>query len=234
MLNLKAQTRAVLGKQNKTLRKSGLIPAVVYGAGEPSKPIELNLKDFQKAWKEAGESGLIELELGSEKKNVLIKDVQIDPVKDFPVHADFYAVRMDKTLEAAVPVEFVGESSAVKTLGAILIKVVHEFNVEALPKDLPHELKVDISVLANFGDRLLVKDMKLPAGVKILAGPDEVVALVEESKVEEEAPAEAPGLEGIEVVDKKGKKEEGTAEGAESAETTPKKPETKESKEASK
>src|SRR3989344_5645803 len=119
MLNLKAQTRAVLGKQNKALRKSGLIPAVVYGSSEEPKSIEIGLKDFQKVWSEAGESSLVDLEIDGDKKNVLIKDVQFDPVKDLPIHADFYAVRMDKMLEAAVPVEFTGESPAVKNLGAI-------------------------------------------------------------------------------------------------------------------
>lgn len=218
-----------MGKGNKTLRQKELIPAVVYGAGEPSKPIELSLKDFQKIWKEAGESSLIELEIGSEKKNVLIKDVQLDPVKDLPVHADFYAVRMDQTLEAKVPVEFIGESSAVKNLGAILIKVIHELDVEALPGDLPSKFEVDISKLANFDDKFLVGDLKLPSGVKILADSDEVIALVEEPRAEEEVPVEAPSLEGIEVVDKKGKKEEEAAEGAESAETAAKKPEAKES-----
>ncbi|OGZ29754.1 MAG: hypothetical protein A2931_00430 [Candidatus Niyogibacteria bacterium RIFCSPLOWO2_01_FULL_45_48] len=213
MLTLKARARAVLGKGNKTLRKKELIPAVVYGAGEPSKSIELNLKDFQKTWKEAGESGLIELEMESEKKNVLIKDVQLDPVKDLPIHADFYAVKMDRMIEAAVPIKFIGESVAVKNLGANLIRVMHELDIEALPKDLPHELEVDISGLANFDDRFLVSDLKLPTGVKVLAGPEEIIALIEEVKVAEEVPAEAPSLEGIEVVDKKGKKEE---EGAES------------------
>lgn len=228
MLSLKAQTRAVLGKQNKALRASGLIPAVLYGEGETSRPIEMALKDFQKTWTEAGESSLIELEINGDKKNVLIKDVQFDPVKDFPVHADFYAVRMDKTLEAAIPVEFIGESFAVKNMGAILIKVVHELNVEALPKDLPPKLEVDISGLANFNDRFLVGDLKLPAGVKVLANPEDVIALVEEPKAEAEVPVEAPGLENIEVVDKKGKKEE---EGAVEGETTApaaKKPEPKE------
>lgn len=224
MLTLKAQTRAVLGKQNKALRQKELIPAVVYGAGEPSKPIELNLKDFQKIWSEAGESGLIELEIGSEKKNVLIKDVQTDPVKDFPIHADFYAVRMDRTIEAAVPIKFVGESPAVKNLGANLVRVMHELDIEALPKDLPHELEVDVSVLANFNDRFSVSDLKLPAGVKVLAGPEEIIALVEEVKAEEEAPApEAAGLDKIEVVDKKGKKEEeGAGAEASEAEAKPK------------
>ena len=229
MLTLKAQTRAVLGKGNKALRQRELIPAVVYGAGEPSRPIEIALKDFKKAWSEAGESSLIELEIGSEKKNVLIKDVQIDPVKDFPVHADFYAVRMDKVIEAEVPVEFVGESPAVKNMGAILIKVVHELNVEALPGDLPSKFEVDISGLANFNDKFLVSDLKLSSGVKVLAGSDDVIALVEEPKAEEEVPVEAPSLENIEVVDKKGKKEEEGVSGSESAEAAAKKPETKES-----
>ncbi|MBI2507260.1 MAG: 50S ribosomal protein L25, partial [Candidatus Niyogibacteria bacterium] len=191
--------------------KSGLIPAVVYGGTEKPQPLEIDLKDFQKTWEEAGESSLIELDFDGQKKNVLIKAVQKNPLDDTPVHVDFYAVRMDKPIQAAVSIEFAGESPAVKNLGASLVKVMHEIEIEALPKDLPHELVVDISGLRAFNDRFLVKDLKLPSGVKVLAVPEDIVALVEEPKAEE-VPAEAPALEEIEVVGKKGKKEEEAGE----------------------
>lgn len=219
---IKAKIRTVLGKKSKSLREGGLIPAVVYGGTEKPQALEIDLKDFQKTWEEAGESSLIELDLDGQKKNVLIKEVQLDPLKDIPIHVDFYAVRMDKPIQTKVSIEFEGEALAVKNLGASLVKVMHEIEIEALPKDLPHELGVDISGLAAFNDRFLVKDLKLPAGVKVLAAPEDIIALVEEPKAEE-APVEAPSLEEIEVVGKKGKKEE---EGVEEA-ASEKKPGTK-------
>ena len=102
VLTLKAEPRTALGKKVKSLRKEGFLPAVIYGAKETAKPVVLNLKEFEKVWREAGESSLIELELGGEKKGVLIKEVQTDPVKDFPIHADFQAVSMDEKIEAEV------------------------------------------------------------------------------------------------------------------------------------
>lgn len=207
VLTLKASPREILGKKIKSFREKGLLPAVIYGAGENSKPIALNLKEFERVWSKAGESSIIELEIGGDKKNVLIAEVQRDPLKDVPIHADFQVLRMDEKIEAEVPINFIGESPAVKNLGGVLVKVLHELEIEALPADLPAVLEVDISGLANLDDRFLVKDLKLPNGVKVLASSEEVIILVEEPKAEE-IPVEAPTLEDIEVVGKKGKKEE--------------------------
>ena len=226
VLTLKAEPRTALGKKVKSLRKEGFLPAVIYGAKETAKPVVLNLKEFEKVWREAGESSLIELELGGEKKGVLIKEVQTDPVKDFPIHADFQAVSMDEKIEAEVPVRFIGESPAVKNFGGVLVKVLHEIEVEALPADLPQSIDVDIFLLENLEQRFLVKDLKLPPRVKVLAEPNEIIALVETPKAEEEVTPETPSLEDIEVVGKKGKKEEEGGDEAESGKT----PETKEQK----
>lgn len=208
MLTLQAKPREAIGKKAKTLREKGVLPAVLYGGGEKADSIELDLGEFQKVWRKAGESSLVELNMDGQKKNVLIKDVGMDPIKDIPIHVDFYAVRMDKPIEAVVPLNFVGEAPAVKSLGGNLIKVMHELEIEALPADLPHELEVDVSRLATFEDRFSVSDLKLPQGVKVLAEPEEIIALAEEIIAKEEAPAEAPSLEDIEVVGEKGKEEE--------------------------
>lgn len=213
MLTLQAKPRAAKGKQVKALRKNGIVPAVVYGGGQKAEAVEVSLGEFQKVWSEAGESSLIELDLDGQKNNVLIKDVQLDPLKDMPIHVDFYAVRMDKPIQAMVPIKFTGESAAVKNLGGSLVKVMHEIEVEALPANLPSELTVDVSGLANFGDRFLVKNLQLPEGVRVLANPEDIIVLVEEPKAAEEVPAEAPSVEDIEVIGKKGKAEEEAAEG---------------------
>ena len=211
MPSIKAEKREVTGKKLKDLRKNGKIPAVMYGAGDSGVLLEIAERDFERVFKQAGESSLVELEIGGNIKNVLIHDVAFDPIRDNPVHVDFLQVRMDKLIKADVELSFEGESPAIK-LGGILVKVLHKIEVEALPKDLPHEIKVDISKLVNLEDKFTVGDLKLPAGVKVQAENDEVLALIETPKTEEELKAEeaaeAGGIESIEVLTAK-KPEEG-------------------------
>jgi len=214
MQSIIAEKRDILGKKTNSLRKRGFLPAVIYGKGKPSESIAVKEIDFLKLWKAAGESSIVELELDGKKRNVLIQDVAIDPLKDTPIHADFYAVDMTKTVKVEVPLEFIRESDAVKS-GGILIKVSHAVEVESLPADLPRSLSVDLSILKNIGDSFAVKDLKTPKGVKILKNSDETIALVEAPRVEEELKSEeaVPSLESIEVVSKKSKAEdEETAE----------------------
>lgn len=189
MTELKAKPRTELGRKVNALRKAGFLPAVLYGEGVPSQSIEVPYKDFEKAFKEAGESTLVKLEVEGKPYNVLIHDISFDPLKGYPLHADFYAVRMDKELRTKVSVEFIGESSAVKNEGGVLVKVVQEIEVEALPQNLPHDLKADLSLLSTLGSRIFVKDISLPAGVKVIADPEEVICLVEAPRSEEELAA---------------------------------------------
>lgn len=211
MTSIKAQKRELTGKKVKKLRESGKLPAVVYGALEKGVLLEILERDFEKVFREAGESTLVKLEIGGNIKNVLIHDVSYDPIKGKPRHVDFLEVRMDKPIRAKVQLVFEGESPAVK-LGGILVKVLHEIEVEALPQDLPHEIKVDISKLENLENKFTVFDLKLPRGVKVRAEGDEVLALIEAPKTEEELKAEeaegTPGIESIEVLSKKEKEEE--------------------------
>lgn len=217
MQSIVAEKRDILGKKTKNLRRQGFLPAVIYGKGKPSESIAVKEIDFLKLWKAAGESSIVELELDGKKRNVLIQDVAMDPLKDKPIHADFYAVDMTKTVKVEVPLEFIGESDAVKS-GGILVKVLHAIKVESLPADLPRALHVDLSILKNIGDSFAVKDLKAHNGVKTLENPDEIIALVEAPRAEEELKGEeaAPSLESIEVLSKKPK-----AEGEEAAETSP-------------
>lgn len=203
---LKAQTREIKGKKVKTLRRQGLIPAVLYGGNEKEN-LFFSVKDgdFKKVWNEAGGSSVIELETPAGKKNVLIHDVAFDPLKGEPLHIDFYAVRMDKTITAVVPIVFKGESPAVKNANGVLVKVMHKLEVEALPQNLPSEISVDISKLANLGDSFAISDLILKEGVKINAERNEIIALVKAQEEEKEEKERA--LEDIEVA-AKGKKEE--------------------------
>jgi large subunit ribosomal protein L25 len=219
MTILKAEKREIVGKGIKRIRKQGKIPGVLYGAGEKGLLLQLSEKEFDKVFSQAGESSLIELEIEGNKKNVLIHEVALDPVGDKPLHVDFLQVRMDKPIKAKIPLSFEGESGAVKNLGGILVKVMHELEVEALPKDLPHEIKVDISGLQSLEDRVRVSDLKISKEVKVIAPKDEILVLVETPRAEEEIKAEeaAPSLESIEVVGKKKAAVAGETEAAEAS-----------------
>jgi len=210
MESIIAEKRDIFGKKTRNLRRQGFLPAVVYGGGKSALPITVKESEFLKLWKSAGESTVVELDIGKEKKNVLIHDVDIDPIKDNPIHVDFYAVDMTKKIHVDVALEFIGESDAVKA-GGILVKVLHALKVEALPNDLPHSISIDISQLKNAGDSIIVDAVKIPKGVKVLDNSEETIAMVEAPRAEEEAKAEeaaeAPSLESIEVVGKKPKAE---------------------------
>jgi large subunit ribosomal protein L25 len=201
MLSLLAKIRKDLGKKVKALRKKGILPAVLYGPKIKPLPIEVNLKEFEKVYQETGESSLISLETEGKKFLVLIHDVARDPFNGVPTHVDFYQPDLEKEVEANVPLIFEGVSSAVKELGGTLVHNISEVEVKALPQKLPKEIKVDISVLRTFDDRILIKDLVLPEGVKILKESNEIVVYAAPpEKVEEEL--ERPIEEKVEEVEK--------------------------------
>lgn len=224
MQNLQAETRTRLGRKAAAMRKQGILPAVVYGEKVPSQAIAVPLMAFERVWRSAGESTLLELRVGDTSHTVLIHDVSYDPITTRPTHADFYAVRMDKHLRVKVPITFDGESPAVKNEGGILVKVVQELEIEAMPGDLPHNLTADLSLLKAFGNRILVHDIPAPKGVKILASPDEVVAIVDAPRSDEELAAlnEAVGAV-AEVKTERETEKEAKAEAEAAAEETEKK-----------
>lgn len=197
-----AQQRTELGKKTKTLRTEAVLPTVLYGEGIPSTPLSVPAKDFERVFREAGETSLVTLRVDSGKAyNVLIHDVAKDPLTLKPIHADFYAVRMDKPIAAKVPLAFVGESPAVENEGGILVKVLHELEIKALPQDLPHEIVVDLARLEHIENKIHVQDLVLPPGVATSVATDEVVALVEQPRSEAElgallkAEVAAPAME---------------------------------------
>lgn len=223
MFKLKVEKRNLAEKVD-SLRQAGQLPAVFYGPKDPSTPIKMSLVDFKRAWKTAGESTVISLEGDGIDADVLIHQVDLDPVTDIAIHADFYAIEKGKKISVDVPLEFVGVAPAVKDLGAVLVKVAHEIEIEALPKDLPHALEVDISSLISFDSVITAGEIKLPAGVTLKVKPEEVIASVYEPKEEviETAPVDLSTIE----VEKKGKAE---VEG-EGAEASPVKAEEKSDK----
>lgn len=211
-MQIEAQKRELLGKKASSLREKGLVPAVVYGPKGVPMPLAIQRDAFMKVWRKAGESTVVDLKIDGEGvKNVLIYDVMFDPVKSQPLHADFYEVSADKTIKANISLEFIGEAHAVKALGGSLLKVMHEVEVEALPKSLPHTIEVDISSLKTFDDHILLKDIKVSKGVTLHGDPEGLVAKVSAPRTDEEIAqlneTTEVNLENIEV-EKKGKKEE--------------------------
>ena len=211
-IKLSAKARTDFGKKNKELRETGLVPAVVYGGkNKETLSIALDLSEFKKVLSQAGESTIISLDLEGKSQDVLVHEVQTDPISSLPIHVDFYIVSQDKELEVAVPLVFDGVSPAVKDLGGSLVKVLHELEIRALPKNLPHDIKVDISTLTTLDGQILIKDLKLPTGVESVLALEEVVAAITEAGeevVEETAPVDLSAIE----VEKKGKQEEAPEE----------------------
>jgi large subunit ribosomal protein L25 len=199
-------TKRDLAVKIDDLRKSGMIPAVFYGAGKETTSITINNVDFKKVWRDAGESSAVKVSLEGGDVDVLIHEVQVDPVSDEPIHVDFLAIDMKKKIKVNVPLEFIGVSGAVKSGLGNLVKVLHEIEIEALPADLPHNLEVDISKLETLDNQVFVSDIKLPSGVVAITPAEEIVASVV-AQVEEKEETTPVDLSAIEV-EKKGKKEE--------------------------
>ena len=211
MITLSAQKRT--SEQGvDSLRNEGFIPAVVYGPKQEAVSISVPEKDFEKVYREAGESSVVDLAgIATEPLQVLVHELDRDPVTNQPRHIDFYAIEKGAKIEVEVPLVFIGESPAVKA-GANLVKVMHELPIEAAPADLPHDIQIDISVLVAIDDQIHVRDIILPKGVSTTADAEEVIALVQEVVEEKEEVPAAVDMEAIEV-EKKGKEEEGGEEG---------------------
>ena len=223
MLSLTAEKRVSTDKLD-AIRKAGKIPAVFYGPKESSTSITLNAKEFTKVWKKAGESSVIILKDASGAEHeTLIHEVDIHPLTGDVRHADFYVIEKGKKVEVSVPLVFSGVSPAVKDKAGILVKVHREIEIEAAPRDLPHDLTVDISKLVELTDVIKAKDLVLPKGVELKINPEEVIASIAEAKEETEEAPTAIDMSAIEV-EKKGKEEkEGDAAAAPAADAGDKK-----------
>ena len=198
MLSLKAKIRKNFSKQTRVLRKKGIIPAVLYGAEIKNLFLEIDRKEFEDVYRQAGESSLISLEVEGKKFPVLIHQTARDPIKEEFLHIDFYHPSTKKKVEAEIPLVFEGEAPAVKELGGVLEKAIQIVEVKGLAQDLPREIKVDVSNLKTFEDRVLIEDLKIPEGIKILKDAKEIVVHVvppKEEKIEEEIPEEKKVVE---------------------------------------
>lgn len=192
-------------EKGERIRKTNFIPAVLYGPNTESRNLKIKKIDFERIFALAGESSLIDLAIAGEKPaKVLVKEVQKDPLKDTIIHIDFYQVDMNKKITTEIPLHFIGESEAVKELGAVLVKNIDSVEVECLPGNLVNHIDVDLSALKNFHDAIKTNDLKLPAGIKLVNETNDIVVNVIEPKVEveevpvaEEVPAAGEGEEAV-------------------------------------
>ena len=192
-VTLKAEKRTVEGRKVKKLRSEGVLPGNISGKKIKSQSVQVILKDFEKIYKEIGETGLLSLQLGSEEKPVLIHNLQLNPVTDAPVHVDFLQVDLKEKVEADIPVELTGESPAEKQAIGTVVQYINEIKVEALPTDLPEEFQVDTSGLAEVDQAIMVKDLKYDKSkVEIKDDLEAIIAKVEPPQKEEVAPPPAP------------------------------------------
>ena len=193
------------------------MPGIVYGGKGENLAVAVDPKALQRVLRsEAGRNAILKLSIADHgSSNAILKNWQVDPVKESFLHADFYRIAMDVAIRVTVPIQVMGEARGVKVDGGVLELVLREIEVECLPGDIPERITVDVADL-GINQSLRVSDVPVPAKVKVLQAADQVVVHVVAVKEEEAAPAAAapvaegeaaaPGAE-PEVI-KKGKKEE--------------------------
>lgn len=223
---IKAEPRKVQGTgASRRLRRTDKVPGILYGGGKDATPIELDHKDlFFKLKQEAFHASILDMEVGSEKSQVLLRDYQMHPFQQRVLHADFQRVAADKKIHMRVPLHFINaeNSPGVKVAGGLVQHVMNELELRCLPKDLPEFITVDLANL-QAGHSLHLSSLTLPAGVEAIVpkGEDPTVATVVIPRVmtaEEEA-AEAAAAATVSAADvpttaQKAKEEEAAAPAA--------------------
>jgi len=189
------------------LKKQGKVPVELYGKAQKNEHLLIDSLQLQRVWEKSGSGSLIDLVINDEQPiKIIIHDIQHDPLKGVITHADFYMVSMNEELETEVSLVLVGESRAVKELGATTVQSLEKVDIACLPKDLVSFLEIDLSLLKEPGDTIRISDLKVPAGIRILNHPEDAVAsavLVKEEVVEA-APVD---VSAIPVAGKEDKKE---------------------------
>jgi len=209
---LTAAPRQVIGKQVKALRRAGQVPAILYGRNVEPTALQLEAKSLNRVLSRVGQSRLIKLNVQGqpEPQMVLARAIHREPITGSLYHVDLMAVSMTEKIKVQVQVILVGESPAAQRGEGVLVQALNSVEIECLPGDLMNAIRVDVSALDKVDAQITVKDLKVSAGVEILAEPDEMVVRVtpvREEKVEEAVPVAAEAAAEVEVIEK-GKKEE--------------------------
>jgi len=181
---LTVEKRTLLGKKVKKVREEGKLPANLYGKGMESMSIQVDNKEFKKALRAAGLTQVIYIGVDKQEIPSMIQNVQIDPISDHFMHADFKKVDLLIKLEAQVPIIIVGESEAIAQNKGDMLTLVNSLYVEALPTDMPQEIEVDISTLKEIDDEIKVSDLKKSGNFVITDEADTVIVRIAEHKEE--------------------------------------------------
>jgi large subunit ribosomal protein L25 len=216
---LNAEKRSLKGKRVNSLRRSGLLPGIIYGRIGKDQiepiPIQLNLHEASKIINRLTGSSLVRLNVEGDEYPVILREAQRDIILGTLKHVDFMAVSLTEKLQTAVPIELIGQAPAEINLAAVVVTGISELEIECLPQDLPERIEVDATILVDMDSAIYVRDLDLPANFDVLTDPDELIAGVTyvtiEEEEEEEEEAELAELleEDVEPeVIEKGKKEE--------------------------
>ena len=217
-LVMSAQTRKLTGRKTNKLRKEGCVPGVVYGPKSKNVSIKINEKDFKKVFSKAGESTLIDLKIDDKGiGKVIINNYQVDPINDNIIHFDLYQVRMDKKITTRASIKFVGEPPAIKNENGILVKNHDTLEIKCLPKDLIHDIEIDLSALEHIDDIVRIKDLKISDKIEIVADLEEAIVNIApprtEKEMEELDEKIEESVEGVEATKEKKEDEESSEEG---------------------
>lgn len=175
---LKAEPREMIGKKVRALRRKGILPATVYGHNVSPANIQVNAHDLLGVLRHSGRSQLIDLVIGNERvRPVFIKQTEVDAKRNVLLHVEFYQANLRELMHARIPIQFTGESPAVKD-GGILLTILDHVEVECLPDNVPAAFEVDLSTLVEVNSQLHVSDLPLPDSVTVLTAGDDVIAKV--------------------------------------------------------
>lgn len=191
-LKLQATSRKVQGKKTRFLRRQGITPTHLYGRGLESLTLQCHTTEVQRLLALAGRTRLINLKIDTEKqpRSVFVREIQRDPVSRHLLHVDFYQVKKGEKITVDVPLVFVGEASAMKEKGRMLVHGINSLNIECLPGDVPPQIEVDLSPLTEVEQAILVKNIVLGPEIKVNADPEQLVVKVSEVVIKEEVVAE--------------------------------------------
>lgn len=206
---LKAEKRTVTGKQVSVLRRQGLLPGVIYGYKVESTAIQMDAHDAGLIIPKLTSSSVVTIDLGGKQIPSLVRERQKNYIKGTLTHVDFQAVSMTEKIRAEVSIHLHGVAPAVEEYNAVIVTNMTSLTVEALPKDLPERIELDISVLTDVGSALYIRDLSLPKEVEVLSDPDEVIVIAAGTAIEPEEEV-TEGEEGAEpeLIEKKKDDEE--------------------------
>ncbi|MCB2202879.1 50S ribosomal protein L25 [bacterium] len=194
---LNANKRTLKGKQVKSLRRDGILPAIIYGriGKEQIDPIliQMNLHEASKIINTLTGSSLVNIDVDGKEYPVVVREIQKDIIYGTLRHVDFMAVSLTEKLQTAVPIELIGQAPAELNMAAVVVTGISELEIECLPQDMPERIEVDATVLEDMDSVIYVKDLDLPDNIDVLTDPEELIAGVTYVTIEEEEEEEEEG-----------------------------------------